>query len=87
MPQMSSTDAKFHSAKELIYALQNPAPSSPIIKLGNLHKEALRTLAEIFIKTTPPLVPPSGRQGMKEGGGGGRCGGANRQRKNNFGPP
>ena len=26
-------------------------------------------------------------QGMKEGGGGGMCGGAKRQRKNDFGPP
>ena len=53
MPQMSSMDATFHAAQELIYALQNPEPTIPLLKLGNLHKEALRTLAEIFIKANP----------------------------------
>ena len=58
MSQMSSTDANIHSAQDLFYALQNPAPETPLLKLGNLHKEALRTLAEIFRKANPPAVPP-----------------------------
>ena len=30
---------------------------SPIVKLGNEHKESLKTLAEIFRKAKPPTVP------------------------------
>ena len=55
---MSSMDATYHAAQDLIYALQNPETASPIVKLGNGHKEALKTLAEIFIKANPPAVPP-----------------------------
>ena len=54
---MSSIDATFHAAQHLIYALQNPAPEIPLAKLGNGHKEALRTLAEIFRKSIPPAIP------------------------------
>ena len=53
MPQMSYMDATYHATQDLIYALQNPSPESSLVKLGNRHKEALRTLAEIFIKATP----------------------------------
>ena len=35
MPQMSSIYAMFHSAQDLIYTLHNPAPASPLVKLGN----------------------------------------------------
>ena len=56
IPKMSSIDAKFHAAQDLIYALYNPAPSIPISKLVNGNKEALRTLAEIFIKYSPPEI-------------------------------
>ena len=55
---MSSMDKKFHAAHDLMYALKNPAPAIHLVKLGNLHKEALRTLAEIFIKEKTPAVPP-----------------------------
>ena len=55
---MSSMDKKFHAAHDLMYALKNPAPAIHLVKLGNLHKEALRTLAEIFRKANPPAVPP-----------------------------
>ena len=48
MLQMSSTDVTFHAAQYLVYALQNPAPESSQVKLGNGHKEALKTLAEII---------------------------------------
>ena len=58
MTNMSSKDATFHFAQDLIYAQQNPAPASPLVKLGNGNKEALRTLAEIFRKSIPPEVPP-----------------------------
>ena len=47
---MSSTDATFHSAHNLIYATKNPATERPLVKLGNGHKESLSNLAEIFIK-------------------------------------
>ena len=53
MPKMPSIDATFHTAYDLFYALHNPAPSNPLDKLGNGHKEELRTLAEIFSKPIP----------------------------------
>ena len=58
MPQMSSMDATYHATQNLIYALHNPAPASPLVKLGHGHKEALNTLADIFRKANPPAVPP-----------------------------
>ena len=45
MPQMSYMDATYHATQDLIYALQNPSPEISLVKLGNRHKEALRTLA------------------------------------------
>ena len=44
MPQMSSMDATYHAAQDLIYALQNPTPASSLVKLVNGHKEELWTL-------------------------------------------
>ena len=58
MPQMSSIDATYHAAQYLIYALRNPAPARPLVKLGHGHKESLKTLADIFRKANPPAVPP-----------------------------
>ena len=55
---MSSMDANYHSAQDLIYALQNPSPASPVVKLGNGHKEALNTLDDILRQANPPAVPP-----------------------------
>ena len=55
---MFSTDATIHTAQDLIYSIQKPAQASPLFKLENAHKEALISLAEIFIKATPPVVPP-----------------------------
>ena len=57
MPQMSSMDATYHSKQDLIYSLHNPAPESPLVKLGYGDKEALKTLADIFRKANPPAVP------------------------------
>ena len=54
---MSSMDATYHAAQYLIYALHDPAPASPLVKLGNGHNEALNTLAEIFRKSNSPAVP------------------------------
>ena len=54
---MSFIDATFHAAQDLIYALQNPAPRNKLSKLGNGHKEALRTLLKIFRKSSPPAIP------------------------------
>ena len=53
MKILSSTDATIHAAHDLIHALNNPAPASPLVKLGNAHKIALRYIAEIFSKVTP----------------------------------
>ena len=58
MPQISSTDEKIQSVKDLIYALHNPEPKIPLVKLVNSLKELLIYLVEIFIKATPPAVPP-----------------------------
>ena len=58
MPQISSMDATYHYAQDLIYALQNPSPTSPLVKLGHGHKEALKNLADIFRKSSPQAVPP-----------------------------
>ena len=58
MPQMSSMDAAYHVAQYLIYVLYNTAPEIPLVKLMKVHKEALRTLSEIFRKANSPAVPP-----------------------------
>ena len=55
---MSYMDANYHDAHNLIYALQNPVPSIPLIKPGNGNKEAFINLAEIIRKENPPAVPP-----------------------------
>ena len=53
MPKMSSMDATYHAAHDLIFALNKPTPARPIVKLGNRNKEALSTLAEISGKANP----------------------------------
>ena len=55
---MSSMDATYHAAQDIIYSLQNPKPSNTLVNLGHGHKEALKTLADIFIKANPPVAPP-----------------------------
>ena len=47
MPKMSSADATIHDAHDLICSINNPAPSIPIVKLGNTNKEELIPLAEM----------------------------------------
>ena len=55
---MSSMDETYHATQDLIYALQNTEPTSPLVKLGHGHKEALNNLADILRKSNPPAVPP-----------------------------
>ena len=68
MTKMSSKDATFHAVHDLIYELQNTEPERALFKLVYDNKEALRTLAGIFRKSTPPEVPPRVpvREGVKE---------------------
>ena len=54
---MSSVDAAYHAVQDLIYALHNPEPEIPPVKLGNVHKESLSNLAGIFSKSNPSAVP------------------------------
>ena len=56
-PQMSYMDATYHATEDLIFSLHNTAPASPLLKLGHGHKEALKTLADIFRKSNLPAVP------------------------------
>ena len=58
MPHISSMDATYPVAQDLIYTLQNTEPAIPLGKLRNGNKEALKTLEEIFRKANPPAVPP-----------------------------
>ena len=58
MPNMSTKDANFHATQDLIYTLQNPEPTSPLVKLGNGHKETLKNLSKTFKKYSPPAVTP-----------------------------
>ena len=51
-------DATYHAVQNIIYALHNPSTEIPLVKLLNEHQEALKTLAEIFRKANPPVVPP-----------------------------
>ena len=58
MLQMSSMDATYHAAQSLIYSLQNTLPASSVLKIGHGHKEALKTLGDLFRKEKTPIVPP-----------------------------
>ena len=59
-PRISSKDAATHAAADLTHALLNPTPNSPLTTLGDKQIAALRKLAEIFNKASPPQVksPP-----------------------------
>ena len=58
MPHISSMDASYHAAQDLIYELHNQAHAGPIVIIGNVHKETFNTLADIFRKANPPAGPP-----------------------------
>ena len=59
MPQISSTDAKFNATHDLIYALKYIEPEILLVKIGDVQREALSNLDEIFRKVTPLTVPSS----------------------------
>ena len=42
MPQMSSMDATYHAAQDLINEIHHPEPTSTLLKLGDGHKEPLK---------------------------------------------
>ena len=51
-------DATYHAAENIICALHNPEPVISLVKLDHGHREALKTLANIFKKANTPTVPP-----------------------------
>ena len=53
MPKMSSTDADIHAAQDFICGLQNPAPASPLVTVGDTLTSALKKLVGIFNNTNP----------------------------------
>ena len=59
VPKTSSADAAVAAAHDLIHALQNPHPASPLAPLREEHRHALETLAEIFSSVTPSNPAPS----------------------------
>jgi hypothetical protein len=58
LPRTSSADAATAAAQDLIYALQNPHPASPLSPLNDEHLKSLRLLAEMFNTAAPlPKLP------------------------------
>ena len=58
IPKIFSMYATIHDALDLIHALHNPALTIPLVTLENSHKESLISPADIFGKSTSPVVPP-----------------------------
>jgi hypothetical protein len=57
MPFLSSSQAAMAAARDLVTALNNPAPASPICSLANIQREQLHQLADMFTQhaaNTPP---------------------------------
>jgi hypothetical protein len=61
VPQTSSADYAVRAALELIAALENPSPASPLAPLGLRQLEALRQLAELLASALPPTAATSPR--------------------------
>jgi hypothetical protein len=61
MPRTSSADAASTAARELIHALMNPHPASPISPLTEEHQTALKQLADLFAASVPeaPNIAPT----------------------------
>ena len=62
---MSSKDATFHAAQDLIYALQNTSPASPLVKLGNWAQVGIEDPIRNIQKNQPPS---STSKGVSQGG-------------------
>jgi hypothetical protein len=62
MPHTNSADAATHAARDLIHALQHPAPASPFAPYDANTLSALAELAHIFQRgnPTPPDAKPPG---------------------------
>jgi hypothetical protein len=56
MPKLSSQDAAQHAARDLIHALQHPAPAAPFHPMGEAQLTALRQLATIFSDALPRVT-------------------------------
>ena len=62
---MSSKDATFHAAQDLIYALQNPELASPVFKLGNWAQGGIE---EPIRNIQKKQLPSSTSKGASQGG-------------------
>jgi hypothetical protein len=62
MPHLSSQEMVIQAARELTFALRNPAPAAPFTRLGYQQHEALARLANIFKEIAVP--EPSGKVAM-----------------------
>jgi hypothetical protein len=58
MPHLSSQEMAIQAARELTFALRNPAPAAPFARMGYQQHEALAKLANIFKEIAAP--EPSG---------------------------
>jgi hypothetical protein len=58
MPKTSTVDTASAAAHELIHALANPPPASPLFPVGNDELATLNQLAHIFA-TQSPAQPPT----------------------------
>jgi hypothetical protein len=54
MPHLSSLEMEIQAARELTFALRNPAPAAPFARLGYQQHEALARLANIFKEIAAP---------------------------------
>ena len=64
LPSTPSRDVATKTSKDLIHAIKNPTPSSPILQLGDETIRALERLAAIFttnLKPTTAVVPTQPR--------------------------
>jgi hypothetical protein len=54
MPHLSSQEIAIQAARELAFALRNPAPAAPFARLGHQQHEALAKLANNFKEIAAP---------------------------------
>jgi hypothetical protein len=54
MPHLSSQEMAIQAARELTFALRNPAPAAPFARLGHQQHDALAKLANIFKEVAAP---------------------------------